>query len=450
MEKLRISKYAILFTYSHNNNNEKLVYCSRTNSFLKLPEELFKQLLAIQKDPDNFVLSTISESNLMILKKTKILVSADDDDNFIREYELKTHLKSFVSSNLSLSIAPTSACNFRCPYCYEKSKPNYVMNDSTISHLIEFINSHRLAKYLYITWYGGEPLISFEIIKKILERIDNECVATIKGQSIVTNGYNFNNDVIEFFLNKKLSDIQITLDGTEESHNKTRILANGTGTFQQIYENIKNIVKRLPDTRLKIRMNVGKNNRDEYVKLYNMLKTDFQNKVTLYPGFLRIDDDEKTKLICDSMLQTDIIDFKEELEKKNIATSLYPKLNPRIPCVATSVNAYVVGPLGELYKCWNDIGDEKMIVGYLNQPKLTNPNLYNRYIIDGRWTSSNECRECFFLPICNGGCAWQRLRNKYYHGEYNFCDLYKGKGIDHILTTYYEIYKNSSDTIRIK
>lgn len=43
----------------------------------------------------------------------------------------------------------------------------------------------------------------------------------------------------------------------------------------------------------------------------------------------------------------------------------------------------------------------------------------------------------FFLPICSGGCAWQRVRNKFYGGQYNFCSIYKEGGIEMFLKIYY-------------
>ena len=87
------------------------------------------------------------------------------------------------------------------------------------------------------------------------------------------------------------------------------------------------------------------------------------------------------------------------------------------------------------------MGEKNMIVGYIHNKKLTNAELFNQYMIDGRWTSDSECKSCFFLPICDGGCAWQRVRNKYYGGNYNFCCLYKENGIEQFLQIQYKRWK---------
>ena len=89
------------------------------------------------------------------------------------------------------------------------------------------------------------------------------------------------------------------------------------------------------------------------------------------------------------------------------------------------------------YKCWNDMGDEKMTVGYIANEELIRPDLYNQYMVEGQWTSDDDCKKCFFLPICSGGCAWQRVRNKFHGGLYNFCSIYKEGGIEHFLKVYY-------------
>lgn len=158
----------------------------------------------------------------------------------------------------------------------------------------------------------------------------------------------------------------------------------------------------------------------------------------MYPGFIRIHDENQTHLLCDSMEQKDAITFYEKLENEgSINIDYYPNLCQKRGCVATCSTAYVVGPLGELYKCWNDMGNEEMIVGNIASEELIRPDLYNQYMVEGPWISDDDCKKCFFLPICSGGCAWQRVRNKFHGGLYNFCSIYKEGGIDKFLRLYY-------------
>lgn len=312
------------------------------------------------------------------------------------------------------------------------------MTDETIKNMISFINEHQSIKTMGITWYGGEPLIAFDTIKKILNEIKHNSHVKLTSQAIVTNGYNFNQEVINFFKDQNLGKIQITIDGPEEEHNKRRILQNGKGTFQKIISNLKVIVRELPDSHVQIRINIDKNNQDGFIILYKELKELFNSHIAIYPGYIRINNKFQTGITCDSVDQNEARLFYDKLEKDgNIKVNYCPQIIRQRGCVATCITGYVIGPSGEIYKCWNDMGYPEKIVGYVNQNKLTNPNLYNQYLIDGQWTADEECKKCFFLPICSAGCAWQRIRNKFHKGTYDYCSLYKGEGIDKYLELHY-------------
>jgi uncharacterized protein len=106
------------------------------------------------------------------------------------------------------------------------------------------------------------------------------------------------------------------------------------------------------------------------------------------------------------------------------------------------VNSYVIGPSGEIYKCWNDVSDDNKIIGYINQEKMTNSNLLYRYIVGAKWYHNKDCKKCFFLPICNGYCAWYRLRNMYENGKYVLCDCLQ-KAPNMLNKSLEELYENT-------
>ena len=147
----------------------------------------------------------------------------------------------------------------------------------------------------------------------------------------------------------------------------------------------------------------------------------------IYPGFIRIDDETHKKLGCESLLSKDISNLYFDLsDKQNINIHFYPKLIKK-GCSANGINAYIIGPSGEIYKCWNDVSNPNKIVGYINQKKIININLLSKYIVGSSCFEDEKCKDCFFLPICSGGCAWYRMKNFFEKGEYNLCSLYKDK-----------------------
>ena len=133
--------------------------------------------------------------------------------------------------------------------------------------------------------------MGFNIIQNIWNKLDNEIKIPVKEQSITTNGYLLTDEIINFFIYKKLNSIQITLDGKEDNHNKTRRLKRtGNPTYRQIVENIGKILNKWEDTEIKIRVNVEAEKCEDFFVVYNELtKLYGKDKMKIYPGFIRKD-----------------------------------------------------------------------------------------------------------------------------------------------------------------
>lgn len=99
------------------------------------------------------------------------------------------------------------------------------MSDAVIENIILFIKRYKHLEYLYITWYGGEPLMAIDIIEKILNRISIEIPnIKISHHFLVTNGYLINEKMLSLFSKYPLNSIQITLDGNKPRHDNLRKL----------------------------------------------------------------------------------------------------------------------------------------------------------------------------------------------------------------------------------
>lgn len=104
--------------------------------------------------------------------------------------------------------------------------------------------------------------------------------------------------------------------------------------------------------------------------------------------------------------------WKKELElykylgKCGYGFQHYPDLS--FGCSATSINSYVIGPKGKLYKCWNHAGDSACVVGSIFEPIELNP-FHITYLTE-TFENDPQCRHCRFLPICMGGCVDIRVK----------------------------------------
>lgn len=145
----------------------------------------------------------------------------------------------------------------------------------------------------------------------------------------------------------------------------------------------------------------------------------------VYPGILRIEDKERKCMGCPSLSHADIQSFYFQI---NDQVNFYPRIISK-GCSATHINSFLIGPKGELYKCWNELGDSDKIIGFIDQKDLDNKRLVRDYVLASSCFQDEVCKECEILPICSGGCAYYRIKNKFEDGRFDVCSLYKGKGV---------------------
>ena len=166
-------------------------------------------------------------------------------------------LRCFRSDFLNLIILPTEACNFRCSYCYEKFEhkkmPKRVVTG--IKSLIDRCGGD--LNELQISWFGGEPLLAYDVVSEISRHAAN--VAKSKNfafaADMTTNGYFLNRNQFVNCLDHEIRSFQISFDGDEQTHNSSRKLASGAGTFEKIWANIMEISKVADRFKIVLRLN---------------------------------------------------------------------------------------------------------------------------------------------------------------------------------------------------
>lgn len=150
-----------------------------------------------------------------------------------------------------LVLSLTEKCNMRCEYCgyrnkYDGKHSLTTMSEETMKKaIIQFINHSKCSEEIYISFYGGEPLIEKNRIKSAV----NYCEQNHFGQKIryciTTNGLALNEDFIDFLVENKFLVI-ISLDGPQYIHDRYRKDIAGEKTYETIIENIKIIKKKYP------------------------------------------------------------------------------------------------------------------------------------------------------------------------------------------------------------
>ena len=319
----------------------------------------------------------------------------------------------YATNVLTLTIAPTSDCNFRCVYCYQKSVLNCeYMSESVqdaIINLVDSMKSHLQA--VSVTWYGGEPLLALPIIQKISTELIKICDVNHISYTanMITNGYLLSRSTLEVLKGIRIQFLQITLDGGPKQHNAKRPLSNGDESFWVILNNLRNGYDLLPQVSLRINLDCNNLSAGDEVKQY-ITEYGIIDKVVPYYGRIRNDnecyDDDKCLSACefaeieyDFALEVNSSAFRKPVRLPNSRTSF---------CGADRVYSFVISANGLLYKCWSDIGNLSRSVGnILNSANDINSTYLEYLLFDP--TQIAPCKDCNILPICMGGCPFQRI-----------------------------------------
>lgn len=430
MKKLSI--YSFIF----KERGQYFLYCAKSNNFYELSSDSFRLLERFKSNP-NDIFSYEEKGFIDKLSELGAVVEEGDDIAFYEEQKLLFQLERMCMNTLSLTIVPTIACNLRCPYCFEQDKPVGFMSDKVIGNLIDFVKSHEAAKIYSISWFGGEPLLGLKQMEKLLERFDKLEGLKRVSHSIVTNATLLDDKAIDLFKRYPLGSMQVTLDGFRKHHDAKRFHADGSGTFDEILDNVARFMDECPDTFVSFRVNVDNSNSDDYIEVFNLLKKRFEGKrYGVYAGILRANRGCDTETFFTTK---DHLAFNRRMVEKGILPDKYPAVCPK-GCCATSVSSYVIGPKGELYNCWEHVGKDDKIIGNISADTLSNNALFADFINNGHCFEDPKCRECGLLPICTGGCANKRIENLRENARHDLCTIYSdndGEALAEVLYQYY-------------
>lgn len=222
----------------------------------------------------------------------------------------------------------------------------------------------------------------------------------------------------------KISAIQVTIDGLEKVHNERRPHKQNNDSFQRIVHNLDDLFSVYPEISIEFRVNVDKSNQSEYHRIYNYLKERYgKYSINIHPGYVTDDFSAESNGCC---FEADEVNkfVLEQYDTHNIPISLYPR--PIFgECSARHITSFVIGPEGELYKCWNDIGIKGKTIGTVKNVSLSH-ELLLKYLLENDPLSDANCERCFCFPICEGGCPYKRIYQK--DSQERFCKA-KREGI---------------------
>jgi uncharacterized protein len=413
-------------TVAEAENGTLVIYNALTNilSVLTAEEKAFYLGFA-GRGNDQFSDAEIELLDRMLVNNYVIPIDVDEVAGLERTYVATRN----APGSVVLTITPTLNCNFGCRYCYQgQEKDALVMSADTQDKTIAFIKSkvrreHGI-KNLNITWFGGEPLMGLSAIKNISDQViawcDKQGIAY--SGTIVTNGFMLNERTAGELYVRRVTFVQITIDGDRDTHNSIRALKKGNlPTFERIVENIAAYTENYPMSTV-IRVNIDENNAASIHTLIDQLAAAGLGHKSVKMYFAPV---VASTSACRTIGQ-ETLDIKHFSKVEHDLTLAAIKagfskshLPPRFMgiCGASRPGSGVIAANGDLHRCWDTVMEPAERVGKLAQAP-TEQELAKNEMWD-KWTPFNNehCRKCSILPNCAGFCAYKYLYKHEFSGK---------------------------------
>lgn len=224
----------------------KYVYDLNKGEVIKVPDDVYAYLKNMTGEPNTEVGEYLDNLKAQgYLKEKHVKVS---------EHPVTEYYHSFVENNLGqLTLQVTQGCNLKCEYCiysgnyFNREHTNKSMPFETAKKAIDYFISHaKDSSHFGISFYGGEPLLEFELIKQCVAYADSRAEGREVTYNFTTNGTMLTEEKYDFLVEHNFT-ILVSLDGPRKVHDRHRVFAGTTvGSFQSMSKNLRTLKEKYP------------------------------------------------------------------------------------------------------------------------------------------------------------------------------------------------------------
>ena len=383
----------------------------------KTNDEITAEILNKYGDREDVTAEEIAEclESIEELKKAGKLFKEDTFEPMAGDLKKKS---AGIVKALCLHVAHT--CNLNCSYCFA-SQGNYhgdraVMSLEVGKRALDFlIENSKGRRNLEVDFFGGEPLMNFDMIKELVayarkrEKEENKNFRF----TLTTNGVLVDDDVIDF-ANKEMSNVVLSLDGRKEVHDRFRVDYNGKGSWEKIVPKFQHFVEKRGNKNYYMRGTFTHANPDFVNDIEEMLRLGF-TELSMEPVVCAADDpsaltEEDLPIVLEQYEKLAFLMLEKRKEGKPFTFYHYmldlksgPCIYKRISGCGSGTEYMAVTPWGDLYPCHQFVGDEKFKLGDI-WSGVTNTKIQDEFAACNVYTRE-ECKDCWAKLYCSGGCA---------------------------------------------
>lgn len=327
-----------------------------------------------------------------------------------------------------ITLQVTQDCNLRCSYCIYSEGSNFgqrththkSMSLSTAKKALDFYRKNSSdTELISIGFYGGEPLLKFDLIKDVVAYAEDIFSGKEITYSITTNATLLNDEVIDFLLEHKFK-VLISIDGPEKVQNKNRRFRDGTGSYRKVMQNVSKMYNKDPDRLGKVTLSMVIDPAQDYKEITTLFDESVMKNVGLTYSF--VEEDAQTlfpsqeyvaeynyamflafvshfrdtdKTFPSKLVEHDITMYKEGI--KRFKTSILPLASaPSGPCVPGKTKLFV-SCTGDLYPCERVNENNCMKIGSLDDG-YDFDNI--RTILNVGKINGDRCKTCWAFSLC--------------------------------------------------
>ncbi len=325
---------------------------------------------------------------------------------------------SGVVKALCLHVAHT--CNLNCAYCFaaqgKYQGERAVMSLEVGKRALDFLIENSGTRHnLEVDFFGGEPLMNFDMIKELVayaRQREKESGKHFRF-TLTTNGVLIDDDVIEF-ANKEMSNVVLSLDGRKEIHDRYRVDYAGGGSWEKIVPKFQKLVKARGGKDYYMRGTFTHANPDFLEDIKVMLDLGF-DELSMEPVVCAADDpsaltEEDLPVVMEQYEK--LAELMKERRAQGKPFTFYhymidlkggPCIYKRVSGCGSGTEYMAVTPWGDLYPCHQFVGDEKFKLGDIFEG-VTNHKTQDEFMACNVY-SREECKDCWAKLYCSGGCA---------------------------------------------
>lgn len=322
---------------------------------------------------------------------------------------------------LLVTFAITFACNFRCVYCIQEgnyqARPS--MTGETLEQALAWCRNHVATynlKRISVNLFGGEPTLAYNSMIRTMigiRDICNQLALEPPEFQLVSNGFLLNRERLTQLRSYGLVDLQVTVDGTRETHNARRKHAGGRNTYDQIWENALLAIEIGINTR--ILSVVDSHNSHEMFSL-----VDYAGELAESAGLMMKMRENLEFQFCTVVPTNEtcarnvevLFDKEVELESQIAKARAYARslgFRAQDPftvevCFREYVHSVLIDPEGYLHKCYGSLGDSRYRLGHVSDPV---PMMHDKMV---EWAHfdpwDTECLSCAVFPLCRASCQF--------------------------------------------